>query len=147
MSDVLYGHCDNMRWGDAVALTESSNKNDLEGMLRHKEGIGETTALHYACARDVPNNILQAMFTNTIHKGIDLKQILSITSNGGWLVLTFAAGFCSLDTLKLVVLHSPATALTTRTTYGETPLYWARQLNKTENVRFLENVSNVIWDV
>ena len=145
MSNVLYGHCSNGRWGAAVALTESSNKNDLEGMLRYKDS-GDT-ALHRACCRDVPNNILQAMFTNTIHKGIDLKQILSITSNGGWLVLTFAAGFCSLDTLKLVVLHSPATALAATIDYTETPLDFARQKNKTKNVRFLENVSNVIWDV
>ena len=146
MSNVLYGHCSNGRWGAAVALTESSNKNDLEGMLRYKDS-GDT-ALHRACCRDVPNNILQAMFTNTIHKGIDLQQLLYIANNSnGWLVLHFAALYCSLDTLKLVVLHSPATALTTRDGNGKTPLDWARINNNTENVRFLENVSNVIWDV
>ena len=105
--DALWERCNIERWGAAVALTESSNKNDLEGMLRYRgdDGARPTTALHIACYEGVPNNILQAMFTNIIRKGIDLQQILSITDGYGCLVLHRAASYCSLDTLKLVVLH------------------------------------------
>ena len=120
--DALWERCNIERWGAAVALTESSNKNDLEGILRDTDGTG----LHRACCNRVPNNILQAMFTNIINKGIDLQQILSITDGYGGLVLHHAAHRCSLDTLKLVVLHSSATALTTRASGGRTPLDEAR---------------------
>ena len=140
----MYLSCENKRWDEAVALTESSNKNDLDRMLRYK-GMDGDTALHNACITNVPSNILHSMFTNILEKGINLQQILSITNDDGRLVLHRAAGHCSLDTLKLVVLHSPDTALTTKDSDGDTPLEVAG--GGTEKGRFLESVSNVRWDM
>jgi len=145
MSSVLHDHCYKEEWGKAVALTASSDKTNLEGLLRYKDSNGDT-ALHQACFREVSHSTLSSLFNNTLSKGIDLKQILSITNNFGQLVLHWAARFCSVDVVKLVQEHSTPSSLTTKTNSGNTPLDWARKNNKTDNVKFLESVSNVMWD-
>jgi len=124
-------------------LTESASKEELEGMLRYKHS-GGVTALHCAIYHIVPHAILRSMFNNINTKDIDLQSILAITTkNTGATPLHYAAQYSSVDVVKLIVQYSPPSALTTKTRSGKTPLDWARLGNKTDTVKFLEEVSNI----
>ena len=127
-------------------------------MLRYQDSNG-VTALHCASYRDflfyfckdvpypiyhfVPHAILRSMFNNINTKDIDLQSILAITDKNGYIPLHWAAQYASVDVVKLMVQYSPPSALTTKTRSGKTPLDIARLCKKTDNVKFLEDVSNI----
>ena len=121
----------------------SASKEELDGLLRFKHATGNTV-LSMALSWAVPHDALLSMFSNIIRKGIDLEQILAITNNEDYYALHWAAQKCSLDGLKLVIKHSPSSALTAKIQDGRTPLVLARDNKLPDNVEYLEEVSTVI---
>jgi ankyrin repeat protein len=140
--DTLRNHCACKEWDEAKELTASASKEELTGMLFCQNGKGWTVLL-YACRNGIPLAILQSMFTSIINKGIDLQSILAINAHDNATPLHWAARGPSVDVVKLIVQYSSPAILNVKDNNGDTPLALARKGNRENNVKFLEEVSNI----